>query len=156
MSFPENEAAISADERSPLLTRTSEPSRSGHERTHIPHIPTLHSSRTVLWALVGIILVIGFGGELQTIPQTRLIEDVLCHIHYDSLSGNSHIGLTQKIDEELCKGDDIQEQLAYVGGILDMLNAVPSAYSVGRAGFNFKGRADKGRFLLCYSVWNSR
>lgn len=124
------EDGISADEQRPLLPRPSQTHRSGHERTHssitIPHIPTVHDPRTILYILFVQISIVGLGFAMVMIPTTRVIEDVICHQYYGAMSGQGHIGLWEQIDEGLCKEDAIQEKLAFVKGISDMLESVPS------------------------------
>jgi len=54
---------------------------------------------------------------LMVVPTTRILEDIICHHYYDVQ------GLSE-IDEKLCKIDEIQSQLAYLNGLISMLEAV--------------------------------
>ncbi|KAL9949651.1 hypothetical protein ACHAQF_001576 [Verticillium nonalfalfae] len=49
-------------------------------------------------------------GVLLMTPMVRLMEDAICHVHY-------HKDVSEPIDEKDCKVDDVQSQLAYLGGI---------------------------------------
>ncbi|CRK18772.1 MFS efflux pump atnC like protein [Verticillium longisporum] len=49
-------------------------------------------------------------GVLLMTPMVRLMEDAICHVHY-------HKDISEPIDEKECKVDDVQSQLAYLGGI---------------------------------------
>lgn len=127
ISSPEHEEDV--DEQSSLLPHPSNAQRPGHQRTSslISHIPTVHSKRSVLYTLWVIIVIVAFGDFVIVVPQTRIIENILCHKYYDSLVGPEHLGLNENIDEDLCKGDIIQKELSYIIGISDMMNAIPSA-----------------------------
>ncbi|CRK38563.1 hypothetical protein BN1723_015352, partial [Verticillium longisporum] len=54
-------------------------------------------------------ILVGSGVLLMT-PMVRLMEDAICHVHY-------HKDISEPIDEKDCKVDDVQSQLAYLGGI---------------------------------------
>lgn len=127
------EVSHEADERTSLLPRTqsSEDERpcSILSLPHIPQIQTLHDPRTILYTLVCLLFFSTLGGCIQVLPTTRIIEDVLCHQYYDGVIGQGHIGMRERIDEDLCKTDRIQKELAFVKGIWDALDAVPSGLS---------------------------
>lgn len=117
------------DERSPLLRPPPDTHRPGHKRARSSiHIPIVHSERSILYTLIAIVVVVSFGAYLTIIPSIRLMEDILCHQYYDSIVGPGHIGLQEKIDEELCKGDKIQRDLSFIIGISDMMEAAPSRF----------------------------
>ncbi|KAE9364733.1 MFS general substrate transporter [Stipitochalara longipes BDJ] len=73
--------------------------------------------RTIALLLSFLIFLLCVAAALMTVPTTRILEDALCHIHYD-VSG------TADIDEKLCKDDAIQSQLAYLNGLISMLEAI--------------------------------
>lgn len=114
-----NEDRTSSDEASPLLG-----SRPGHRRfasvasLKSIHVPQVHGKSTIINLIcLTVLLASGAGGFLQ-IPQARLIEDVLCHEYYDKAQS-----LNAPIDEELCKVESIQGDLAYILAITSALSA---------------------------------
>ncbi len=60
------------------------------------------------------------------IPSWRLFEDVICHHYYDNMTGAAHIGLKWKIDERMCKGEEVQEELNTLVAGQVFLAAIPS------------------------------
>jgi len=82
-----------------------------------------HPKRAV--ALVSLlILLLAGSGSLCSLPQTRLVEDVLCHRYYqDSYDSGD------PIDERLCKNDIIQSDLAYILGAYDTIEAVTGMFT---------------------------
>ena len=73
--------------------------------------------RTIAVLLSFLIFLLCVAVSLTTVPTTRILEDALCHMHYD-------VEGTAEIDEKLCKDDAIQSQLAYLNGLVSMLEAV--------------------------------
>lgn len=55
----------------------------------------------------------------------RLLEDIACHRYYNSLEGEEHRGFDEEIDEELCKGGQVQNQLNMLFGVLHFLGPIP-------------------------------
>lgn len=76
-----------------------------------------HNRRIYLLTLLANLLASSAGGFTQ-IPQTRLVEDVLCHEYYGMASN-----LDLPIDEDLCKGESIQSDLSYIIAIQSALGA---------------------------------
>ncbi|KAM0328646.1 hypothetical protein ACHAQA_005058 [Verticillium albo-atrum] len=56
-------------------------------------------------------------GILIMMPMFRLMEDAICHLHYEK-------DLAEPIDEKECKVDDVQSKLAYLGGIGAVISSV--------------------------------
>lgn len=78
--------------------------------------------RTIYFLLSLMVFGLSFSGSLGEVPVTRLIEDNLCQRYYAArLNGDTR---HNKIDENLCKSDEIQSQLAYLNGWLPMIEAV--------------------------------
>ncbi|KID89282.1 major facilitator superfamily transporter [Metarhizium guizhouense ARSEF 977] len=78
--------------------------------------------RTIYFLLSLMVFGLSFSGSLGEVPVTRLIEDNLCQRYYAArLDGDTR---HNKIDESLCKSDEIQSQLAYLNGWLPMIEAV--------------------------------
>lgn len=79
---------------------------------------TTAQHRTVLFLAV-IIFWAAFAGALEDVPETRLLEDVLCHQFYEDVYED-----TDPIDEMLCKVDVIQSELAYLLGVSSTVDAI--------------------------------
>jgi hypothetical protein len=73
--------------------------------------------RTIALLLSLLILILSTASSLMIVPTTRILEDAICRKHY-GVEGQAGI------DEKLCKKDEIQSQLAYLNGIVSMLEAV--------------------------------
>jgi MFS transporter, PCFT/HCP family, solute carrier family 46 (folate transporter), member 1 len=73
--------------------------------------------RTIALLLSLLIFMLCVATSLMLVPTTRILEDAICHKHYD-------VAGTAEIDEKLCKKDEIQSQLAYLNGIISMLEAI--------------------------------
>lgn len=73
--------------------------------------------KTVIALLAVLMFSITTSGMLILIPIFRLMEDAVCHLHYDKPR-------SEPIEEQLCKVDGVQKELAFLGGIGAMLNSV--------------------------------
>ena len=101
-------------ETSPLLAGASVSKTASAKQTH--------PKRTV--ALVSLLIMFVAGsGSLLSAPQTRLVEDVLCHQFYENENENSYDRNTP-IDEHMCKNAVIQSELAYIMGASDSVDAI--------------------------------
>lgn len=58
-------------------------------------------------------------------PAVRLYEDIICHHYYNGLKGEGHIGLDEPIDEEKCKGNEVQNELNMLFGTMHFLSPIP-------------------------------
>lgn len=116
------------EEDAPLLPDL----RPAHMRTHsyssLPFYQT-RSRRVFISIAYLIIFILSFGGYLMAVPSVRLYEDIVCHHYYNGLQGESHIGLGEKIDEDLCKVDEVQGELNILYGALHFLGALPRMFS---------------------------
>ncbi len=61
----------------------------------------------------------------MTIPAMRVYEDIICHHYYDHIKGGGHLGVLGDIDEAMCKGDNVQEELNIIIAVKEVLGAVP-------------------------------
>ncbi|KAF4637074.1 hypothetical protein G7Y89_g1021 [Cudoniella acicularis] len=113
-SMEEGEPLISSDEPPPFLAVHSSSC-----------IPQTYSSRIIIVILFIVIFITTFGAVLTAIPSIRLYEDIVCHHYFNSLEGDGHIGFDGDIDEELCKGDEIQKQMNVLFGVLYFLGPIP-------------------------------
>ena len=144
-------------ESSPLLG--DQPRRLAHRPAlsvtsiTIIHIPKAHNNRTIVNLLCLIMFIAASAGGFLGIPQARLIEDLLCHAHYDMAQS-----LDGPIDEDMCKLDSIQSDLAFVLAIQIALDAIISFV----AAFPWSLVADRyGYFVsvsssLCYVIRPTR
>lgn len=116
MSNSRRHSSDGPTESSPLLGRGA------------PHakIPKVHSNRTIVNLLLLVNLMVSSAGGLVSIPQARLAEDVLCHEYYHQMAS-----LDVPIDEDLCKLEPIQSELAVilaVSGTFAAVTGFVSAY----------------------------
>lgn len=134
----------SIDERASLLPKPSKPfdrhvrpllTRAQSSVNNI-NIPQTHSPRLVLCLTTFLIFTVMFGMYCMIIPSARIYEDIICHNYYDRLlEKEGHISMIQDIPENLCKGNEVQEELAFVVGIKDSIQCIPGilfAYPYGR------------------------
>jgi len=91
-------------------------------------------TRTILPLLSLLLFLVVTSGLLILAPIFRLIEDKACHIHY-------RLPPSEPIDERLCKIDEVQGPLAYLGGlsvllagVLNMVAALPYGLLADRVG----------------------
>jgi hypothetical protein len=68
----------------------------------------------------------------MAVPSIRLYEDIVCHHYYNELQGEGHVGLGGQIDEELCKVEEVQEELNILFAGLHVLGALPRRLSCER------------------------
>lgn len=108
-------------ERSSLLSQSD----STDSSTEPPLLPLVHSPPYIVALLSVVIFVFMFGSFLMITPFLRVFEDILCHRYYDKIEGAGHVALSGKIDEGLCKGPEIQEELAIIVGGLQFADSVP-------------------------------
>jgi len=101
-------------EASPLLEERRETSNSSSRTPFLARTP-----RSIVLLLSLNILCLATGGSLSIVPVTRILEGILCHGYYDGLREQDG-----SIDERLCKIDEIQSKLAYLNGILSMIEAI--------------------------------
>lgn len=113
------------NEASPLL-ESSQPTQHrrpvGHRRTTSLaslHIPKAHRKRTILNLLLFGAFLASASSGFFSIPQTRLIEDALCHTYYGQRGG-------APISEDECKVETVQSELAFVIAISSALDAAVS------------------------------
>ncbi|KAI2470770.1 MFS general substrate transporter [Annulohypoxylon bovei var. microspora] len=82
------------------------------------NVPTVHKPGAIVSLFFLIIFAASAADAFKQIPMTRIFEDILCHEYYDKTSG-----LDAPIDEELCKFNAIQSNLAYLFAVLESLNS---------------------------------
>jgi hypothetical protein len=72
---------------------------------------------TVVVLLAVLMFAVVTSGMLFMIPIFRLMEDAVCHLHYDKPA-------SEPIEERLCKVDGVQKELAFLGGVGAMINSL--------------------------------
>lgn len=72
--------------------------------------------KTIVLLLAIVLFVVATSGMMILVPIFRLIEDAACHDYYKK-------DLSERIDERLCKVDEVQSRLAYLGGWAAMLSS---------------------------------
>lgn len=112
-----------------VTTAATSPAASETDGTHQAHAFRKHGRRgffarfqarkrkTVVVLLAVLMFSIATSGMLILIPIFRLLEDAVCHLHYEKPR-------SEPIEEQLCKVDGVQQELAFLGGIGAMLNSV--------------------------------
>lgn len=71
----------------------------------------------IVLLLAVLMFAIAVSAMLIMVPMFRLMEDAICHVHYD-------MDRAESIEERLCKVDPVQKQLAYLGGWAAMINSL--------------------------------
>ncbi|MCJ1386988.1 hypothetical protein MMC17_010117 [Xylographa soralifera] len=74
------------------------------------------------------------GEQIMETPQTRIYESVICYRYYEKADpskirlGRDAVGpgAIAGVDEVFCKADEVQDELAMLNGILQLLDGVPS------------------------------
>ncbi|KAK4041221.1 general substrate transporter [Parachaetomium inaequale] len=82
-------------------------------------------------------------GMLILIPIFRLMEDAVCHLHYDKPA-------SEPIEERLCKVDGVQKELAFLGGIGAIINSVVGLVATLPYGLLADRIGRKPTFMLAY------
>ncbi|RGP79932.1 mfs transporter [Fusarium longipes] len=77
----------------------------------------VRSPKRIVILIAFIKFVLTFSGMLLMLPTARLIEDMICHIHYNDAS-------TDIIDEMKCKVDEVQSQLGYLYGWIGLVSSL--------------------------------
>lgn len=108
-------ATPTADESAPLLPHP----RNGVDTAAAPRTA---GGRRVTMLLTVCVFFVSLGAGLTGLPVLRILEDIICRRH---LSGSPSSAGGGGIDESLCKGPDVQAELAYVVAVLLMFEAVP-------------------------------
>ena len=72
---------------------------------------------TIITLLALLMFSVALSGLLFLVPMFRLMEDAICHVHYEK-------ELSEPIEEKLCKVDEVQKYLAYLGGWSALLNSI--------------------------------
>ncbi|KAK0624388.1 general substrate transporter [Immersiella caudata] len=99
--------------------------------------------KTIVLLLAILLFTVTTSGMLIVVPIFRLVEDAVCHSYYKK----DH---SEKIDERLCKVDEVQGLLAYLGGWAAMLNTVIGLIATLPYGVLADRIGRKPTFILAY------
>lgn len=121
ISRVEGDEQDAPSDRSPLLSSSDSAGSSGEP----PLLPLVRSPSLIVALMSVVIFIFMFGSFLMVTPYIRVFEDIVCHRYYDKIEGEGHVALNGKIDEGLCKGPEIQEELAIILGGLQFADSVP-------------------------------
>ncbi|KAK8075202.1 major facilitator superfamily transporter [Apiospora hydei] len=83
------------------------------------HVPKVHKGDTIVNLLCGVLLVASSAGGFLSIPMTRLVEDAVCHKHYEQMQS-----VDSPIDESLCKLDSIQSKVAFIFAMYELVQSL--------------------------------
>lgn len=125
------------NESAPLLGSSASPAcnGSGHTEEHSStgSSDTRQPGKSYLYA-IGVVFALSFvadfGGALEDVPELRLLEMSVCRdyyrLHDPSVIGDPPLSY---VDEELCKIDEIQVELAYIRAAKSLLTTLPGKKS---------------------------
>ncbi|GAB1318260.1 General substrate transporter [Madurella fahalii] len=100
--------------------------------------------RTTIVALLAILMfTITTSGLMILVPMFRLMEDAICHAYYDK-------DRSEPIEEQLCKVDGVQKELAFLGGWAAMINSVVGLIAALPYGVLADRIGRKPTFILSY------
>jgi hypothetical protein len=123
----------SPPETQPLLPR---PARQNHNSLSQGK-RLLKTPRALTLAVFLVLILISFADQLAQYPQTRIFESIICYMYYEQ-NDKSKIKLGRDtvgpgaiggVDEAWCKVDAVQNELASLGGYLQMFNSIPNLFS---------------------------
>jgi hypothetical protein len=77
-----------------------------------------HPSGHPIWPLLLLLALVYLSSVLYTLPLNRVVELRLCQEYYERLDP-SRIQRDGTIPEKLCKVDEVQQQLAWLQGIME-------------------------------------
>ncbi|KAL2130876.1 hypothetical protein VTI74DRAFT_5830 [Chaetomium olivicolor] len=100
--------------------------------------------RSSIAALLAVLMFAVTSGILLLIPMFRLMEDAICHAYYKK-------GMSEPIEEGLCKVDEVQKELAYLGGLSGMLHVVVTSVASLPYGVVADRVGRKPAFALAYA-----
>jgi hypothetical protein len=100
------------DENDNLLGSTLESHHDTSSGRQQPNDHHTQPSRSAIWLILLLLLLISLTTGISNIPLNRLLERRLCRTYYDT---------DYDVDEELCKVDRIQQDLAWIMGVFETL-----------------------------------
>lgn len=112
------------DERQPLLSSGTQPTRKGKKRL---------SYKAILYLLYALIVLVSFGDMIELSPRTRILESIICYKYYEAndpskiLLSRAEVGpgAIGGVDEMNCKIDAVAGELAVIDGYMNTFSMVP-------------------------------
>ena len=114
-----------SDERSPLLNRIRTADDS--EQTPVKVLRAQDIQHKVLILIVAIAAVVSVANILQAPPRTRLLESIYCRRFYEA-NDPTRIEPGGSVDEQYCKIDSVQTELALLKGWMDFFDYLPGVF----------------------------
>ncbi|KAK3385842.1 general substrate transporter [Podospora didyma] len=113
----EAEPLLLDDTDSPLFDNENGPESPAKPR-HAWHATRFQAQKpsTIVILLATLLFAVVLSGMMILVPMFRLMEDTLCHVHYQR-------DPSETIDERECKVEEVQKQLTYLGGISAMISS---------------------------------
>ena len=131
--------------------------RSRSSRAATPSVPVADPprapSRRPVYVCAAAEIMFTLGGSICSVPWTRLLESAVCRRHLDAGGGLqtplvlvagsladllrdilAGIGPGAEMDEALCKGDNVQAEMAGLMGLMASFAVMPSGFSPGPVG----------------------
>ncbi|KAK4154815.1 general substrate transporter [Chaetomidium leptoderma] len=99
--------------------------------------------KTIVALLALLMFSITTSGMLILIPIFRLMEDAICHVQYGK-------AMPEPIEEQLCKVEGVQKELAFLGGVSAMVNCIVGLVAVLPYGVLADRIGRKPTFILAY------
>lgn len=117
MQQPEGDS----EERIPLLN-----SPSSESTPILGSSPKVRSDSLKVLAIAIVCFIVIFGEYAFEIPGTRILEDIICRHYYEDIANNGgNVAPKGKIDEKLCKGEEVQSEMAIVIAGIQFLSPLP-------------------------------
>lgn len=107
---------------------------------HLPFLDSSHSAETTtsfprgrfqlytLGIIIVLVFLFNFSGSLTGASTLRIYESIICHSYYKN-TDPSRIGDGGLVDEQHCKVDPVQEELAVLTGGESFFNTLPGKSS---------------------------
>jgi hypothetical protein len=81
-----------------------------------------HSAQYIILSISAIILILDISSCVAVVPQTVILEDIVCSKYYSSLV---YATSGTKFDGDRCKIEPVQSEVALVNGWKDTFEAIP-------------------------------
>lgn len=112
-----SDVELHAEEDAPLLPTDEQPPQLDPHCRITATRWQVKSPRTVVYLAILIKFFTIASGMLLLVPLFRIIEDTICHVHYQDDSNDF-------IEEKRCKVPEVQARLAYLLGWLGLVSSV--------------------------------
>ena len=117
------------EEDQSLFTSQSHASRASSLRSRIKSPISSGIKRPQIWPLLLLLILVHMALKLYDLPLNRVIEKRLCDEHY-AQHDPSAVKRDGSIPEKLCKIDEVQQQLAWLQGIMETTYVVCGTWTL--------------------------